>query len=258
MSTTYEVSFEPLTLGGSNYVSWSTHVLNGIMTFGPHVEQVVVASILPPHTRLDNIDLSGLSIEELECWQLNAQVTNCIRSTLSCDVQELICHDIIDAHDIWEIFQDLYDMPKYEDQDQRASMQSEATAANHSSSCIQDDMLAKDDEGSEIKNQNEDLEVEHDKLSTSEDQVTRVSLEVCSVGVLDRQTYQGGTRGSRLCGGDRDRETENSKVCTRTRGTRFIQVRAAKVANPTSCLGDQVWRPALGVGLSPEGLGMFG
>lgn len=78
------------------------------------------------------------------------------------------------------------------------------------------------------------------------------------VGVLDRQTYQGGTRGSRLCGGDRDRETENSKVCARTRDTRFIQVRVAKVASPTSCLGDQVWRPALGVGLSPEGLGMCG
>jgi hypothetical protein len=40
-----------------------------------------------------------------------------------------------------------------------------------------------------------------------------------------------------LCGEDRDRETENSKVCARTWGTRFIQVRAAKVANPTSCLG---------------------
>jgi hypothetical protein len=112
MSTTYEVSFEPLTLGGSNYDSWSPHVLNGIRTFGPHAKQVVVASILPPHTRVDNIDLSGLSIEELECWKLNAQVTNYIRSTLSCDLRELICDDIIDAHDIWEIFQDLYDMPK--------------------------------------------------------------------------------------------------------------------------------------------------
>jgi hypothetical protein len=54
---------------------------------------------------------------------------------------------------------------------------------------------------------------------------------------FSRQTYQGGTRGSRLCGEDRDRETENSKVCARTRDTRFIQVRVAKVANPTSCLG---------------------
>jgi hypothetical protein len=40
-----------------------------------------------------------------------------------------------------------------------------------------------------------------------------------------------------LCGEDRDRETENSKVCGRTQDTRFIQVQAAKVANPTSYLG---------------------
>jgi hypothetical protein len=73
--------------------------------------------------------------------------------------------------------------------------------------------------------------------------------ETILVGVLDRQTYQGGTRGSRLCGEDRDRETENSKVCTRTQDTRFIQVRVARVASPTSCLRDQVWRSALGVGL---------
>jgi hypothetical protein len=30
-----------------------------------------------------------------------------------------------------------------------------------------------------------------------------------TVGVLDRQTYLWGTRGSRLCSGDRDRLTEN-------------------------------------------------
>jgi hypothetical protein len=73
-----------------------------------------------------------------------------------------------------------------------------------------------------------------------------------SVGVLYRQTYQGGTRGSRLCSEDRDRETENSKVCTRTRDTRFIQVRVAKVASPKSYLGYQVWRPALGVGMRSD------
>jgi hypothetical protein len=78
----------------------------------------------------------------------------------------------------------------------------------------------------------------------------RYQHEAANVGVLDRQTYQGGTRGRRLCSEDRDRETGNSKVCTRTRDTRFIQVRTAKVASPTSCLGDQVWRPALGVGLT--------
>jgi hypothetical protein len=85
--------------------------------------------------------------------------------------------DIIDAHDIWEIFQDLYDMPKCEDQDQRASMQSEAIAANNSSSCAHDDILAKDDERRETKSQNEDLGFEHNKSSTSEDHVASVSLE---------------------------------------------------------------------------------
>jgi hypothetical protein len=74
-------------------------------------------------------------------------------------------------------------------------------------------------------------------------------VEEGAAGVLDWQTYQGGTRGSTLCGEDRDRETKNSKVCTRTRDTRFIQVRAAKVANPKSCLGDQLRRHALGVEL---------
>jgi hypothetical protein len=181
MSTTYEVSFEPLTLGGSNFDSWSAHVLNEIRTFGPHAEQVVVANILHPCTRIDNFDLSDLSREELECWQLNAQVTNCIRSTLSCDVQELICEDIIDAHDIWEIFQDLYDLPKCEDQDQRASMQSEAIASNHSSSCTHDDISAKCDEKREIKGQNENLGFEHDKPSTREDQSANASSEGCSI-----------------------------------------------------------------------------
>jgi hypothetical protein len=180
MSTTNEVSFEPLTLGGSNFDSWSAHVLSEIRTFGPHAEQVVVASILSPCTRVDNFDLSDLSRKELECWQLNAQVTNYIHSTLSCDVQELICDDIIDAHDIWEIVQDLYDMPKCEDQDQRASMQSEATVSNHSSSCTHDHISAKCDEKREIKGQNEDLGFEHDKPSNREDQCANVPSEGCS------------------------------------------------------------------------------
>jgi hypothetical protein len=61
------------------------------------------------------------------------------------------------------------------------------------------------------------------------------SVEAEAVGVLDRQTYQGGTRGSRLCGEDHDRETENSKVCARTRDTRFIQG-----GEPYVLFGDQV------------------
>jgi hypothetical protein len=95
-------------------------------------------------------------------------------------VQELICDDIIDAHDIWEIFQDLYEVPKCEDQDQRASMQCEATTANHSSSCAHDDISIENDEKREIKGQNEDVGFEHDKPSTSEDQGANVPSEECS------------------------------------------------------------------------------
>jgi hypothetical protein len=95
-------------------------------------------------------------------------------------LQELICGNIIDAHDIWEIFQDLYDVPKCKDQAQRVSMQSKAIASNHSSSCTHDDISAKCDEKREIIGQNEDLEFEHDKPSTREDQSANVSSEGCS------------------------------------------------------------------------------
>jgi hypothetical protein len=64
-----------------------------------------------------------------------------------------------------------------------------------------------------------------------------------------------GTRGSRLCGEDRDQETENSKVSARTRDPRFIQVRFAKVVNPTSCLGNEYGALRLVLGCSDARLG---
>jgi hypothetical protein len=70
---------------------------------------------------------------------------------------------------------------------------------------------------------------------------------VVSVGVLHRKTYQGVPEVvdcvvSIVIGRPRTRRYAQGH------GTRFIQVRATKVASPTSCLGDQVWCPALGVG----------
>ena len=45
------------------------------------------------------VDLSTLSHEELECWQLNAQVTKYLYSVLSDDVQDVIYEECeIDAH----------------------------------------------------------------------------------------------------------------------------------------------------------------
>ena len=89
MSTTCEVSLGPLAIDGSNYSSWSAHVLNEIRTMGPNHELFVVASILPPHLRVDNIDLSTLSLEDLEYWQCNSRVANYICSTLSDCVRKL-------------------------------------------------------------------------------------------------------------------------------------------------------------------------
>jgi hypothetical protein len=63
---------------------------------------------------------------------------------------------------------------------------------------------------------------------------------------VPRPTYQWSTRGSRLSGVGSwswDMELEG-----KGRDTRFIQARVAGVASPMSCLGYQVWRPALGVG----------
>jgi hypothetical protein len=74
----------------------------------------------------------------------------------------------------------------------------------------------------------------------ADDEVGKIFEDEEDVSVLDWQTYQVGTRGGRLWFEDHDRETENSKVCARTRDTRFIQVRAAKVTNPTSDLGSSM------------------
>ena len=47
MSTSCEVKFERLVSDGSNYSTWSAHVLNVLRIWGPSFERVVVASILP-------------------------------------------------------------------------------------------------------------------------------------------------------------------------------------------------------------------
>ena len=47
MSTTCEVPFEPLSLDGSNYSSWSAHILNVLRTMGHSFERIVQSSILP-------------------------------------------------------------------------------------------------------------------------------------------------------------------------------------------------------------------
>jgi len=70
MSTTYEVLFKPLSLDGSNYSSWSAHILNVLRTMGLSFERIVESSILPD----DYDNLFKLSIEELKNSTCNLRV----------------------------------------------------------------------------------------------------------------------------------------------------------------------------------------
>jgi hypothetical protein len=70
-----------------------------------------------------------------------------------------------------------------------------------------------------------------------------------AVCVLTRQTYPGVTEvvdcAVRIVIG----RPRTQRYAQGTQDKIFIQVWAAKVVNPTYCLGDQVWRTAFGVGL---------
>jgi hypothetical protein len=81
MSTACEVSFESLRFDGSNYSSWSAHVLHVLNTWGPPFERVVVASILPED--FDSEDTSNLSKEEKESVLHNSSIINLMFKTVS-------------------------------------------------------------------------------------------------------------------------------------------------------------------------------
>src|SRR6185312_8999566 len=89
MSTTCEVPFEPLSLDGSNYSSWSAHVLNVLRTMGPSFEQIVDESILP--NDFDN--LFKLSNEEMKCLINNRRVINLLFKNMDRELSDLIHKD---------------------------------------------------------------------------------------------------------------------------------------------------------------------
>ena len=102
MSTTCEVSFEPLRFDGSNYSSWSAHVLHVLNSWGSSFERVVIASILPED--FDSEDSSNLSKEEKECVHRNSSIINLMFENVNMVIQEFIFnHEDIcdDAHHIW-------------------------------------------------------------------------------------------------------------------------------------------------------------
>ena len=89
MSTTCEVRFEPLSLDGSNYSSWSAHVFNVLMTMGPSFELIIDESILP--NDFDN--LFKLSNEEMKCLINNRHVVNLLFKNMDRELSDLIHED---------------------------------------------------------------------------------------------------------------------------------------------------------------------
>jgi hypothetical protein len=100
MSTTREVTFEPLALDSSNYFSWCSNVLIALKVLGPTTEGNMVASILLE-------DETCVSPKELENKRLNAVITNLLCSCVCRELKHLILKrkEISkNAHLIWELY----------------------------------------------------------------------------------------------------------------------------------------------------------
>lgn len=147
MSTPREVPFELLRCDGSNYPSWSAHVLNILRTMGPSFERVGKASVLPK----DVNDLSKLSTEEKECLSCNHRVTNLLfeymDKELSDSIQEekLLRKTRSEAHRLWKFLEKIYeDESKNEDEEEESlEVYSTATINTHPLVTSHDDQGAR-------------------------------------------------------------------------------------------------------------------
>ena len=130
MSTPREVPFGPLRCNGSNYSSWSAHVLNVLRTMGPSFECVVKTSVLPK----DVDDVSKLSTEEKECLSCNHRVTNLLFEymdrELSNSIQEerLLQKTCSNAYRLWKFLEKIYEDDRdNEDQEEEESLEEYST-----------------------------------------------------------------------------------------------------------------------------------
>ena len=135
MSTTCEVLFEPLSLHGSNYSSWSAHILNVLRTMCPSFERIVVSSILPD----DYDNLFELSIEELKNSTCNLRVIHLLFKYIDRELSDLINKEDklketrIDAHRLWKFIESICEEDS-DDEDQEKdeeSLEECTTTATH-------------------------------------------------------------------------------------------------------------------------------
>ena len=95
-----EVTLEILLSDCSNYVSWSTRVINAFRAVDPQLEQILDKSIIPPNYARENA-----SEEDLRCIRLNYLAYDILSKSLSKEDYHafIIKYDkpICDVHDIW-------------------------------------------------------------------------------------------------------------------------------------------------------------
>jgi hypothetical protein len=138
MSTTREVSFEPLALDGSNYSSWRSNVLIALKVLVPTAEGIMVVSILPE-------DETCVSPKEMENKRLNVVITNFLCSCMCRELKHLILKSkeiSEDAHLIWELLFEIghtkWDEVESDDKDEPVEICSttSTTSTDHQASTL--------------------------------------------------------------------------------------------------------------------------
>jgi hypothetical protein len=99
-TTPKEVTLEILLPDCSNYVSWSTRVVNAFRTIDPRLEQILDKSIIP-----SGYNGKNASEEDQRCIRLNYLAYGILSNSLSIeDYHAYIMNyneSIHDTHDIW-------------------------------------------------------------------------------------------------------------------------------------------------------------
>jgi hypothetical protein len=108
-----EVTLEILLPDCSNYVSWSTRVINAFRTIDPQLEQILDKSIISSNYARENA-----SEEDLRCIRLNYLAYDSLSKSLSKEDYHafIIKYDkpICDVHDIWTRIKSKFDESKHD------------------------------------------------------------------------------------------------------------------------------------------------
>ena len=108
-----EVTLEILLSDCSNYVSWSTRVINAFRAVDPQLEQILDKSIIPP-----SYDRKNVSDEDQRCMRLNYLAFDILSKSLSKEDYHafIIKYDkpICDVYDIWTRIKGKFNKSKHD------------------------------------------------------------------------------------------------------------------------------------------------